>query len=48
MQGLSNLPQANMKPDVDRAAGIILIAEQKKIQTAEACQQAYIVTVVID
>ena len=48
MQELSNLLQEDMKLDVGRAAVIILIVGQKRIQIAQNYQTDYIVVLVVD
>jgi len=48
MQGLLNPPQADMELDVGRAAAIILIVGQRRIQIAQDYQTDYILVLVVD
>jgi hypothetical protein len=48
MRELLNPPLVDMKLDVDRAAVIILIVGQKRIQFAQNFQTGYIVVLVVD
>jgi len=48
MRELLNLPQVDMELDVGRAAVIVLIVGQKRIQIAQHYQTDYIVVLVVD
>lgn len=48
MRGLLNPPQVDMELDVGRAAEIILIVGQKRIQIAQDDQTDYILVLVVD
>ena len=48
MRELLDPPQADMELDVGRAAVIILIVGQKRIQIAQDYQTDYIVILVVD